>query len=396
MLKAITILLFCSLISSAQAEVLKLLEIPLEDGTFFTYTVDTKYECSFKGVLEVEVPSFEQAKKQNILLTKINFFQKKLNLEIEEQEVTDDRIIFSLTGSTNIFFEYFFKKSETTPSCNLVKVMHINDKKYNMDHLEIDYSNFLKSPAIQKITVKDEFNQDSDVYLYPWQLRGQISIYELSIGPALNIHSNIRINNKNAFERTDPVIQPIPGFFFRYGPFFINKNGVGSLLFHKGELSILGMGLLEGEPYSTPGLQEREQGIFAGSIIKYDYVELTYYKDFIQDKGYNLKLNIAPEFFYKISWKFTPQVFVQYWDNDYVDYYFGVRPEESKVSRFRNHRGTHTMNYGAMFETMHFVKKWTFVNTVGAKFYGEEVYNSPTVTKKVEWRFILSALYKVF
>ena len=226
-------------------------------------------------------------------------------------------------------------------------------------------------------------------------MRGQVSIYEFSIGPALNIHSNIRYKNKNSFERTDPVIQPIPAFFFRYGPFFVNKNGVGSLLFHKGNLSVLGMGLLEGEPYKSPGLQEREQGVFAGSIVKYNMLEFTYYKDFVQDKGYNLKLNIAPEFYHKLSWKFTPQAFIQYWDNKYVDYYFGVKPEES-VSGLRPYSTTHTLNYGGMFEVMHFVKRWTFVTSAGVKIYGKEVHQSPTVVKPSELRFIVSALYKVF
>lgn len=389
------ILFFSTPYYFAQAEVIKLLSVPLGDETFFDYSVDIKKECTFEGVDSIMIPSYELAEKSNILLTKISFFQKKLNLEIDESEITNNRITFSLKGATNLSFEFIYKKSNSTPSCNLVKVIHLNDKKYNMDHIDIDYNNFLGSPVIQKLIIKDENHQDSDVYLYPWQLRGQISAYELNIGPALNIHTNIRLNNLNTFEKSDPVVEPVPAFFFRYGPIFLNKNGMGSLLFHSHEFSILGMGLLEGEPYKTPGLLERKQGIFAGTILKYDYVELTYYNNFFKNKGFNLKLNVAPEFYYKLSWKFTPQVFAQYWDNKYVDYYFGVSPEET-VSGLKAYKGTHTMNYGTMFEVVHFVNKWTFLTSAGAKFYGKEVYSSPTVVKKTELRFIASILYKVF
>jgi hypothetical protein len=395
MLKAIFIYIIFSLFCFAQAKTLKLLSIPLNDGTSFTYTVDVVKECSFKGVTDVEVPSFEQVKKLNIILTKINFLQKKLNLDIDEQEISPEKITFSLTGSTNIFFEFFFKKIKKSSKCELVKVIHVNDKKYDMDHIDVDYTDTLGTPVLKNITIVDKDKSDTDVLLYPWQLRGQISTYELNIGPALNIHGNIRVNNKNLFERTDPAIQPIPAFFFRYGPAFINKNGIGSLLFHKGNLSILGMGLLEGEPYSAPGLQEREQGAFFGSIIKYRSLEFTYYRDFINAKGMNFKVNLAPEFYFRISWKFSPQFYVQYWNDKYVDYYFGVKADEA-VSGFPIYKGTNTINYGTVFEVQHYVERWTFVGDIGAKFYGDEVTNSPTVSKKTEFKLILSALYKVF
>ncbi|MBY0412510.1 MAG: MipA/OmpV family protein [Bdellovibrionales bacterium] len=380
---------------ASRSEILNLIDLPLGDETFFSYSVNLPNDCSFHGVQKIEISNFDSVKKKNFILDKINSVQKKLNFSIDEEEIDDDRIVFSLKGSTNLSFEFFLKKSETTPSCNLVKVAHINDKKFNMDHIEIEYKSALFSPVIQKIIIKDENNQDSDIYIYPWQLRGQISVYELNIGPAVNIHSNIRYKNKNLFEKDDPAMAPVPAFFFRYGPFFINKNGMGSLLYHKEDFSLLGMGLLEGEPYKNAGLKEREQGIFAGFIAKYNNLELTYYNAFFDEKGYNLKLNLAPEFYYRISWKITPQLFVQYWDNNYVDYYFGVTSEET-VSSLKSYKGSHTINYGGMLEIMHFVKKWTILGSAGVKVYGKEVQSSPTVVKKNELRLILSVLYKVF
>lgn len=398
MLKVIPLILFTLFLvtNPARAESLTLLAIPLDDGSSFSYTVDLQDQCSFKTVTDITYPSFEQAKKINFLLDKLSFFQKKLNLEIDKKEITSERITFSLKGAQNIYYEFFFKTKETSPGCNLVRVLHFNNKTYNLDHIKVEYNTILRSPVVEKIIIHaTNGSLEEDLYLYPWQLRGQMSAYELNIGPAINIHTNIRLNNLDKYQKNNPVVEPIPAFFFRYGPFFINKNGLGSLLYNNGDFSILGMGLLEGEPYRAKGLYAREQGIFVGSIIKYDYAELTYYNDFLENKGYNLKLNIAPEFFYRLSWKFSPQLFVQYWNRSYVEYYFGVKAEEAS-STWKHYRGSPTINYGTMFEINHFVKKWTFAISTGVKFYGKEVYSSPTVTRQHEVRFIATIMYKVF
>lgn len=396
MLKVIILTLFSFLIANfAKAEQATLLAIPMGDGTSFNYTIDLQEKCSFQGVTDISVPSFEQSKKINFVLDKLSFFQKKLNLEIDKKEIMPERITFSLKGARNLYYEFFFRASENPSSCNLVRVLHFNNNTYNLERIQIDYNTILKSPVVEKIIIKNGNGKNQDLYLYPWQLRGQMSAYEFNIGPAVNIHTNIRLNNLNKFQKNNPVVEPIPGFFFRYGPFFLNKNGMGSLLYNHGDFSILGMGILEGEPYRAQGLHEREEGVYMGSILKYDAVEFTYYNDFFKNKGYNLKLNVAPEYFYRLSWKFSPQLYVQYWNRAYVEYYYGIKPEEIS-STWKYFRGSPTINYGTLLEVNHFVKKWTFVVRTGIKFYGKEVYASPTVTRQNEISFIATIMYKVF
>ena len=375
-----------------RSEALTLLEIPMNNGTQFSYVVDLKKSCSFDGVEEIYIPEMAKMEEDRTIVEKITDIQKKMNLVIDENEIDHERITFSIKGAKNLYFEFFFRQGD----CKLIKVLHYNEKQFNMSAINIDYSTILKFPVLEKVTIKNENNVEEDLFLYPWALRGQMSLYELNIGPALNVHTNIRLNSKKKFEKSNPVVEPIPAFFFRYGPLFLNKNGMGSLLFTSNGFSILGMGLLEGEPYAGEGLLEREQGIFLGTILKYKMFELTYYNDFFDEKGYNIKLNLAPEFYYRLSWKFSPQAFIQYWDNNYVDYYFGVKPEESASSGFKHYKGSRTLNYGTMFEVMHFRDRWTFVGDVGVKVYGKEVFNSPTVSRSKELRFITSVLYKFF
>ena len=226
-----------------------------------------------------------------------------------------------------------------------------------------------------------------NVLLYSWALHGQISTYEFSAGLALNLHSNIRINNLNRFQKNDPVLEPIPAIFFRYGPVFFSKDGLGSLLYHSGDFSLIAMGILEGEPYQTTSLKERIQGVFLGSILKYNFFEFIYYNDFFNDKGYNLKLKINPEIYSSMDWKLSPQIFVQYWNSDYLDYYFVV----NKV-----YLGHQAINYGAVMEGIHYVANWSYIIDIGFKNFGKEVYSSPTVSKKTELQLTTALLYKFF
>ena len=378
------------------AKDINLLSIPLDDGTHFDYNVVTQKKCSFEGVTEITYPSFEEARKTNFVLDKLSYFQKKLNLEIEKQEITPKKITFSLKGSENIYYEFFYKKHSIFSSkCDLVKIMNFNNKPYNVEEVDVDYSTILSTPVIEKVTIKNAHKNNDDLNLYPWQLKGQMPVYEFKIGPALNIHTNIRLDNINKFEKNNPVVEPIPAFFFRYGPFFVNKDGLGSLVYSSGDFTVLAMGILEGEPYKAEGLHEREKGLFFGSIVKYHFAEFIYYNDFLKDKGFNLKLNLAPEYYHTMAWKFVPQAYIQYWDRTYTDYYFGVKNNEVST-KWKAYEGKPSINYGGMFEANHFIKQWQFIVSTGVKFYGKEVYTSPTVTKKAEFRFITSVLYKLF
>lgn len=384
------ILSFILLLSSARAEKFKLLVLPLSDGTSYIYSANLIKKCSFEGVEKILTTKLKLGKQENWFIENVNFLQNKINLEIETKEINEDHILFSLNSAKNLTFEFSFDQS----NCNLVKTLHFNDKVYNMDEVYIEYSSTFFSPVVKKVIIVNN-GVDTDLLLYPWALHGAIPTYELIAGPALNIHSNIRLNNLNRYEKKNPIVEPIPAFFFRYGPLFLNKDGLGSLLYHSDEFTFLAMGLLEGEPYQAKGLEERKKGLFLGSIFKYNLFELIFYNDFFKNKGYNLKAKLAPDFYLSMDWKFSPQVFVQYWDNKYVDYYFGVKQTESNSS-MKTFKGYQTINFGAMLEVMHYVGNWIFVGDIGLKCYGKEVFSSPTVVRQNEVRFITSVLYKLF
>lgn len=382
-------------IEIAFAKKVELLTIPFNEHNVI-YSIEQPFECSFTGVSKITTPTFVRDPDDNKIIDTLNYFQQKLNLEINDELITRSHLTFSLTGSSNIYFDFFYD-NDTSP-CKLQRQISLGDKKIDLEEVQInvEYKKALKSYVLDRIVIRDKNGIQQDLYLYPWSLRGQMSAYEFNLGPAINIHTNIRVNDKNKYNTNNPVVEPIPAFFFRYGPLFLNKNGLGSLLYNNANFSIVGMGLIEGEPYRADGLKDRAKGTFLGAIFKLSDFELTFYNDFFDNKGYTLKLNIAPIYDYRISWRFSPQIFVQYWDNKYMQYYFGVGPTEDPSGKFQGYKPHHDINYGFMLEFTHFVGKWTFVTSTGAKFYGPQTFHSPTVKHQTEGRFIFSFLYKVF
>lgn len=356
-----------------------MLVLPLSDGTSFIYSVDLQKPCSFYGIHEVNTTKLKLGNRNNWFIESVNLLQNRINFKIVDLKLNPDLIEFSLSGATNLEFKFIMNQKK----CKLEKILIFNDKVYSLDEIYIEYSTSFFSPVINKIIIKNN-GIDTNLLLYPWALQGMISTYELNAGIAVKTYSNIRKSPLVINPNSNIKVDILPALIFRYGPMFLSKDGIGSLLFNSGEFSLIGMGIIEGEPYEAHGFDERTKGFYLGTIVKFNLLELIYYNDFFEDKGHNFKVNLAPEFYFNTDLKFKPQIFVQYWDPKYVDYYFGLGPK--KLNR--------AVNYGAVFEIMHFKGRWTYLLNLGLKMYGREVYTSPSVVRNNEIQVVTSLLYK--
>lgn len=365
---------------SAKSETISLLDLPLSDGSLYSYNVSLKNKCSFKDIVEISQTETSNITRNISFTTKINLFQRKINLAIDNARYSEEVIVFNLAGAKNIFFMISMNKN-----CETKRKLKFDNVIYELENIKIEYNDFLNTPVVKKIILNDQ-NQAQDLTLFPSSLQGLISSYELKIGLGINTHTNNRTTNRN------PTIEIIPAFLFRYATFFINKDGAGSLVYHAGDFNVLLLGILEGEPYKSDAIIERKKQFFIGGILKYENYELIFYNDYFKHHGYNLKLTANPEFYINSFWKYSPQIYIQLWDEKYVDYYFG----NSENKNLNAYKGKATFNHGIMLEVTHYVKDWTYVIDLGFKKYSSEVSRSPTVKRNLEFRFITSFLFNVF
>jgi hypothetical protein len=124
---------------------LTLLELPLGNESFFTYSVDLKKPCTFEGVVNIQSnpPTLE---KSSWIIEKINELQMKVNLEIDKFKITPDSLLFSLVSARNITFEFSFKK----PECTLKKSLLLDGITYRLDEIIIEYL-YVVIPTIRAV-----------------------------------------------------------------------------------------------------------------------------------------------------------------------------------------------------------------------------------------------------
>lgn len=221
---------------------------------------------------------------------------------------------------------------------------------------------------------------------------------DINFGLGLYSYDNIRPNNKRIFLKNDPVVEPLLTFQIRVGPIIINKDGGGVALLYFKNVKLMGLAVYEGKRYKTDGMEERKPSFFVGGGARFYFLEGIYYQD-VQSRSYGkmLRISLAPEFEIGKNFTLTTRLYTQFYNQKYVDYYFGVRPEEvdPTIGRFA-YVGKRATNYGILFQNVWEVDKTKYVIATEYKRYGASVYESPTVIRKDEKRLILGFLYKFY
>ena len=323
---------------------------------------------------------------QNGILT----FFDQIYYDFEIQDQNDNEIIFKLKSAKNFEFHYIIKKN----TCTGVLYVNKDQELSPIKMVEIDYRNALGFPTVKTMHM---FLSDSPspISVDANKLEGYTPFYEVGLGMALNIHSNIRRNERRRFNRWDPVVEPLPTFMLRYGPLFANRDGFGMVLVPLKNFALLTTFLLEGEPYKADFVRARKRSLYFGPLLKINLLEVLYYKDIRSiSNGTVLKISLAPEFKISQYWTINPRVYYQYWDYKYVDYYFNVSDEEARSLKTQTFHGDEADNYGFAINNIYKLDKCDFILSFGHKFYDKSVSNSPLVTRDNEMRIISGFIYK--
>lgn len=372
---------FFTFFGARAQETLELLRFNLLDSEKVIYSIEKPEECSF---VNSDIAKGIMYNSENNSFKKFNFLEK-IYFKIKNVKKLDQNIKLELSLASNTHFIFSYKK------CSLQKNIVINEKSYPFEKIEVFYKDALGAPVLDYFKIKDDKNERT---LYQHALKGHLPLYELKVGPAVSIRTNFRPDNRRIFRRTNPTIQPIPAFIFRYGNLFINKDGAGAAFLASEGLTALFAAIRDGEPYERPGIKERRNGIMLGPIFNYNNLQVRYMKNwFDKEKGSELKVSYSYEFRPTNDLHIIPRVYLQAWDTRYSDYYVGVDPDETA---FQPYEGRRSLNYSSMMRILYFDERIIYLADFGFKFLDKKIYRSPIVSTKVEWRATLGVLYRVF
>src|SRR5690606_26734914 len=115
--------------------------------------------------------------------------------------------------------------------CVIRRLMNDGVGPKEITSIEIVIDNTFGVPILSEISISgtEKIKREKST-LRPWDLSGYFPIYEASVGLGFNLHSNIYKSNDKRYWRTDPAFEPVPLFFIRLGPFFLNRDGAGALI----------------------------------------------------------------------------------------------------------------------------------------------------------------------
>lgn len=237
------------------------------------------------------------------------------------------------------------------------------------------------------------------VFIYSNIALAEFKWFELSLGVGLSVAENNRLRNTAEYFQGTYSVEPRPFAFFRVGPIAFSSEGAGVALIYLDNFKILGTFFYDGEPYNADGLTyERGRSIFAGGVIHLYHLVLMGFQD-VEEKsnGRIFKVTSKPEFQVVDNWTFSPRMYVQFWDDKYVDYYYGVGAEEVDTSIGRtSYVGRAAVNYGFDLRNVFKSGHLKYLFEVGIKYFGRTVADSPTVTDDKEVRANFGIILDLF
>ncbi len=384
----ILIIFISYLCNISYAEVTDLLEIPmLNNNEKIVYQATLASKCEFEksDILALVRKNGKEVKSD------LNFIEK-FYFSIKKQEVNEYKVVLQIEGASKLSFTFELK------NCKLTKRVEINGEEYQYDYLTFYYKDYLGAPVLEKFQIhKDEKIKE----VYSKYVAGHVPLYEFLIGAAFEMKTNISKNNEKTYYKEDIVLKPIPTFIIRYGTLFLNKDGAGTLLGSYSGISLLGFINYDGEPYEGSGLQKRRKDFFSGVLIDSQYMRIFYKKNWFgldeEYKGYEYKFVLKHSYRPSLRVRIEPRFYLQYWDNDYSNYYYGISGTEASRSNFTSyHVSGAVMNLSFKTRVEYYDENILYFMDGGYKRYDSKIESSPIVRSANEWSLVSGVVYKVF
>lgn len=221
--------------------------------------------------------------------------------------------------------------------------------------------------------------------------------YHFSIGAGYALKTNIRKDNNYEGANKDIIGKAIPLAQVFIGPVQIGAGGL--------TINILGNPFLGaylnlsqmGDNYYATGMQNRKESWGAGIGAKLFGVQLQLNKDINGNShGYKGLISYGKPYIYDESLIIRFGISLEILDQNFMDYYYGVRINE--VNSARNfYAPSASSNLGLnAFPIYKYNEDISFMTGYSLKFLNKKIQNSPTTNdKKIEHALILGATYRI-
>lgn len=226
--------------------------------------------------------------------------------------------------------------------------------------------------------------------LFPYQVYAQsANSTSFDLGGGVIVQSNIR-------EGKDPIISlvPIINFRYKYERLILDLPTMIAFQIYEQEPVIFSTVLSwrRGDIYCA----ERNSSLLTGVSLKIFFLNFAYLKDISNNSNgsiFNVIIEGRP-FPGTSKLSLMPSLGLEFQDQRYVDYYYGVKSEEASTDR-QEYKSNSAINYFASINSMIPISNNLDLSIgFGVIKYGKGISDSPSVRKDIGYNLIIGVVYK--
>jgi outer membrane scaffolding protein for murein synthesis (MipA/OmpV family) len=207
-----------------------------------------------------------------------------------------------------------------------------------------------------------------------------IRAWRASVGVGIAIKKNLRVDNRYEHLGKKLIIRPIPFLQGSYGRFSLGAQGVAfrAIGNHLANVSVFIK--RDGDRYQGYGMTPRKDSAFVGISTKFYKYGLNISKDINgRSKGIITQFNYGELIPFSEGLGLRLGVSLEWYDDQYAEYYYGVRSFESTAIRHEYHVGNYFQPGVNVMPIYKLSEQVTLTAIAGMKYVPKAVRNSPTM-----------------
>lgn len=220
--------------------------------------------------------------------------------------------------------------------------------------------------------------------------------WNATIGAGLVFKKNMR--QGNTYEDMDKkyFVKPIPFVQGSYGRFSLGIQGISILAVGNPMMNVSAFVKRDGDRYHGLGMIPRKDSVFVGATAKFFNYGFSLSHDINgRSKGWIATANYAKFFPISEMLVLRASVSVDWLDDKYAEYYYGVRSNEVTATRREHHLNNYFLPGVSLMPIFKLTERSSIMTILSAKVLPKDVSSSPTMTgKSIDYGAILAYNYK--
>lgn len=221
--------------------------------------------------------------------------------------------------------------------------------------------------------------------------------WNASVGAGLVFKKNQR--QGNTYEDMDKkyFVKPIPVVQASYGRFSLGIQGISVLAYGNRMTNVSAFVKRDGDRYHGLGMIPRKDSVFVGATAKFFNYGFSLSHDINgRSKGYIATANYAKLFPISETLVLRGALSLDWLDDKYAEYYYGVRSNEATSSRREYHLNNYFLPGVSLMPIIKLSERSSIVTVFSMKILPKDVSNSPTmIGKRLDFGGIVSYSYKL-